>query len=71
MGRPKGSTSTKTAVSTAPAGDLDLLKAKLRRKYALLRDKALDQTNRDELLLNVCSILGMTRIELDWVLKDL
>lgn len=74
MGRPKGTTAVKSAPQTAPASlpdDLILLKTKLRRKYALLKDVYLDFPDRNGLLNQVCKVLGMTRTELDWVLKDL
>lgn len=53
----------------------ELLKAKLKAKYHLLRDEPLnfngDPYDKEALLNHVCAILGMERPALDWILKDL
>jgi hypothetical protein len=49
----------------------DLLKAKLRQKYALLRDEPLNYDDKEQLLTAVCTILGIDRPKLDWILLDL
>jgi hypothetical protein len=57
--------------STADLSANDLLKAKLRHKYYALRDDALKQETREQLLNYVCETLGMNRPTLDNVLIDL
>lgn len=57
-----------TAENTA---DLTKLKAKLKKKYHLLKDSDLVSDDREVLLTRVCLVTGMYRNELDWVLKDL
>lgn len=52
-------------------GELNLLKAKLRKKYNLLKHEPLNYDDREELLTVVCTILGMNRPSLDVVLVDL
>jgi len=49
----------------------DLLKAKLRVKFHLLKDEPLNYADRDLLLDHVCMILGMNRPVLDNILIDL
>ena len=53
------------------SGNLDQLKAKLRRKYHLLRLEPLNFDDKEQLLTFVCKILGMSRPILDVVLLDL
>lgn len=50
---------------------LAVLKSKLLRKYNLLKPETLTQDNREDLLNFVCRVLGMSRKEIDWVVKDL
>ena len=49
----------------------DLIKAKLRAKFHLLKDEPLDITDREQLLDHVCTILGMNRPVLNNILIDL
>lgn len=49
----------------------ELLRAKMRVKYHLLKDESLNIEDRDQLLNHVCTILGMNRPQLDNVLIDL
>ena len=49
----------------------DLLRAKLIKKYHLLKADDLDTDDREELLERVCRITGMYRNQLDVVLQDL
>ena len=53
------------------SANLDQLKAKLRRKYHLLRLEPLNFDDKEQLLTFVCKILGMSRPILDVVLLDL
>lgn len=77
MGRQKktgGKTSPSgepSPVQTTDRGKLDLIKAKLKAKYHLLRDEPLPQDSLDELKDRVCVILGLNRPALDNVLIDL
>jgi hypothetical protein len=50
---------------------LDLLKAKLRRKFALLKDDQLNFTDKEALLTHVCRVIGYGRPQLDSILVDL
>lgn len=54
--------------STAVLSVNDLLKAKLRKKFSLLRDEPLNYDDREQLLEAVCMILGMNRPNLDVIL---
>ena len=49
----------------------DLLRGKLRLKFALLKDEPLDFEDKEQLLNHVCLVLGMDRPNLDWILIDL
>jgi hypothetical protein len=61
----------RTAPVPADLSANDLLKAKLRQKYNLLKDEPLNYDDRDQLLDHVCAILGMDRPKLDWIVSDL
>jgi hypothetical protein len=50
---------------------IDLLKAKLRKKFNLLKDESLNFDDRELLLDHVCVILGMNRPQLDNMIMDL
>jgi len=51
--------------------ELQLLKAKLKKKYHLLKDEDLQFDDKEALLSRVCLALGISRPNLDWVLVDL
>ena len=50
---------------------LDVIKAKLRAKYHLLKDDPLHQNTLEDLKNHVCTVLGMNRPDLDWQMNDL
>lgn len=64
-------TTEEKKVTAANTADLTKLKAKLKKKYHLLKDSDLVSDDREVLLTRVCLVTGMYRNELDWVLKDL
>ena len=49
----------------------DLLIAKLRAKFSLLKDEPLNFDDKDKLLDHVCVVLGMNRPQLDWIVAEL
>ena len=50
---------------------MELLRGKLRHKYALLAHEPLEADNLDQLKQKVCIILGIELPQLDWMLQDL
>jgi hypothetical protein len=50
---------------------LDLIKAKLRKKYHLLRDEPLNYDDLDQLKDHICMITGMSKPDLTVVLEQL
>jgi len=80
MTKKKTKSETKSSVEvleSPPVGptqaekDLQLLKAKLKKKYHLLTDEDLKYDDKETLLSHVCLVLGLPRPKLDWVLIDL
>lgn len=57
----------------SPKGDesLEIIKAKLRKKYFALREDSLDFATLDKLKAHVCAVLGLNLPELNNVLIDL
>ena len=80
MGRKKKEVSTPAGevpdlgyveVSKTTDKSLELIKTKLRKKYYLLKNEALDFDSRERLLEFVCKTLGVNKPTLDSVLSDL
>jgi hypothetical protein len=50
---------------------MELLRGKLRHKYALLAHEPLEADTLDQLKSKVCTIMGIDMPQLDWLLQDL
>jgi len=70
MGKKQKPSATE-AVATETNPGLDELKRKLRKKFWLLRNEALDFDSKEDLLNRCCVILGRSRPEFDFEIKDL
>lgn len=50
---------------------LDLLKAKLRKKFNLLKDDPLDFDDLEPMKVHICAVMGIDRPKFDWLIQDL